>query len=157
MKETEKKRMLTAIALRKQLDILLSRESDLKVILMGDFNDEPTNRSVLSGLSASGQRRNIAMGDYYNLCYDLHNIEGSGTYAYRGKWNMLDQVIISHSLVNQKKGLSTSWEGVHILIAEDMLYESEKYEKSLPSATYGGPQYFGGPSDHLPLYVVFTY
>ncbi len=47
--------MLSAISLRKQLDLLLSRESDLSVIIMGDFNDEPTNRSITNGLSASGK------------------------------------------------------------------------------------------------------
>ncbi len=44
-----------------------------------------------------------------------------------------------------------------ILKEEWMLYESEKYGEMLPSATYGGPEYYGGPSDHLPVYVVFTY
>ncbi len=38
-----------------------------------------------------------------------------------------------------------------------MLYKSEKYGDMLPSSTYGGPEYYGGPSDHLPVYVVFTY
>lgn len=155
--ETARQRMYTAITLRKQLDILLGRESGFRVILMGDFNDEPTNRSISNGLSASGKRKNIMLGDYYNLFYDIHNMEGRGTYNYRGEWNMLDQVIISHNLLNQEKGLSTTFDGGAILKEEWMLYESEKYGSLLPSATYGGPQYFGGPSDHLPVYVVFTY
>ena len=154
---TEKQRMFTAISLRKQLDLLLSRESGFKVIIMGDFNDEPTNLSISNGLSASGKRMNIRMGDHYNLFYDLHNIEGQGTYNYKGQWNMLDQVIISYNLLNQKKGLSTNYEGGKILKEEWMLYQSEKYGKMLPSATYSGPEYFGGPSDHLPVYIVFTY
>ncbi|MEN8158327.1 MAG: endonuclease/exonuclease/phosphatase family protein [Bacteroidota bacterium] len=157
LKKTEKQRMFTAISLRKQLDILLSKESDFRVILMGDFNDEPTNRSITSGLSASGKRRNINMGDHFNLLYDLHNLHGAGTYGYKGAWNMLDQVIVSYNLINQKRGLSTTFEGGSILKEEWMLYESEKYGGKFPSATYGGPEYFGGPSDHLPVYVVFTY
>ncbi len=47
--ETERQRMFSAITLRKQLDMLLARESDFKVIIMGDFNDEPTNRSISQG------------------------------------------------------------------------------------------------------------
>ena len=156
-KETEKQRMFTAITLRKQLDILLSRESGFKVILMGDFNDEPTNRSIINGLSASGKRKNINLGDHYNLFYDLHNLHGEGTYNFKGQWNMLDQVIVSHNLLNQKKGLSTTFQSGSILKEEWMLYDSEKYGEKLPSATYGGPEYYGGASDHLPVYVVFTY
>jgi len=154
---TEKQRMFTAITLRKELDMLLSRNAEFKVILMGDFNDEPTNQSMSNGLSASGKRRNIRMGDYYNLFYDLHNTEGLGTYNYKGQWNMLDQIIVSHKLLNQKKGLSTTYTSGAILKEEWMLYQSEKYGEMLPSATYGGPEYFGGPSDHLPVYLIFTY
>jgi predicted extracellular nuclease len=149
--------MFSAITLRKQMDLLMSRESDFKVIVMGDFNDEPTNRSLTNGLSALNKRRNIQMGDYYNLFYDLHNIEGKGTYNYLGNWNMLDQVIVSYNLLDQEKGLTTGYESGVILKEDWMLYESEKYGESLPSATYGGAEYFGGPSDHLPIYVVFTW
>jgi predicted extracellular nuclease len=155
--ETEKKRMFTAITLRKKLDLLLSQESNVRVIIMGDFNDEPTNRSITNGLSASGKRKNINLGDQYNLFYDLHNLKDEGTYNYQGQWNMLDQVIISYNLIGQKKGLSTTFDSGSILKEEWMLYENEKEGVKLPSATYTGTQYFGGPSDHLPVYVVFTY
>lgn len=157
LEETEKQRMFTAITLRKQLDMLLAKGSDHKVIVMGDLNDEPTNRSITSGLAATGKRKNIYFGDHYNLFYDKHNQENLGTYAYKGNWNMLDQVIVSYNLLNQSKGLSTTFEGGRILKEEWMLYQSEKYEDMLPSSTYGGPEYFGGPADHLPVYVVFTY
>lgn len=155
--ETERKRMFSAMTLRKQLDLLLSRESRFKVIVMGDFNDEPTNRSITNGLSAANKRKNIQMGDHYNLFYDLHNQEGEGTYNYQGSWNMLDQIIVSYNLLNQGRGLSTGFDGGRILKEEWMLYDSEKYGEKLPSSTYGGPEYFGGPADHLPIYVVFTW
>ena len=156
-RETARQRMFSAITLRKQLDMLMARESDFKVVAMGDFNDEPTNRSITNGLSALNKRRNIQMGDYYNLFYDLHNMEGQGTYNYRGNWNMLDQIIVSYNLIEQEKGLSTAYGSGVILKEEWMLYPSEKYGENLPSATYGGPEYYGGPSDHLPIYVKFTW
>lgn len=156
-KETERQRMFSAITLRKQLDLLLSRESNYKVIIMGDFNDEPTNRSLTNGLSASNKRKNIAFGDHYNLFYDMHNIQGEGTYQFQGSWNMLDQVLVSYNLLNQERGLSTGYDGGHVLREDWMMYESETYGEKLPSATFGGPHYYGGPSDHLPVYVVFTW
>jgi len=154
---TERQRMFSAITLRKQLDMLMARESDFKVILLGDFNDEPTNRSISQGLSALNKRKNIQLGDYYNLFYDLHNIQGEGTYNYQGTWNMLDQIIVSYSLLNQERGLRTGFDSGRILKEEWMLFTSEKYGEKLPSATYGGPEYYGGPSDHLPIYVEFTW
>jgi predicted extracellular nuclease len=157
VRETEPRRMYSAITLRKQLDMLLAREPGFKAILLGDFNDEPTNNSINKGLSATNKRKNIGMGEYYNLYYDLHNAGNRGTYNFQGTWNMLDQVIVTYNLVNRDKGLTTGFDGGKILQEEFMLYQSETYGSSLPSATYGGPQYYGGPSDHLPVYVEFTW
>jgi hypothetical protein len=157
VRETERQRMFSAITLRKQLDLLMARESDFKVIIMGDFNDEPTNRSMINGLSALNKRYNIEMGDHYNLFYDLHNAGGEGSYNYRGSWNMLDQIIVSYNLLNQERGLTTGFESGQILKEEWMLFHSEQYGENLPSATYRGTEYYGGPSDHLPIYVEFTW
>ena len=155
--ETERQRMFSAITLRRQLDMLLSRESNFKVIIMGDFNDEPTNRSITNGLSATNKRKNISLGDHYNLFYDLHNIGNEGTYNFRGNWNLLDQIIVSYNLLNQKRGLSAGFDSGKILHEEWMMFDSEQFGIKLPSATYGGLDYYGGPSDHLPVYVVFTW
>jgi predicted extracellular nuclease len=155
--KTERQRMFSAITLRRQLDQLLSRESDYKVIIMGDFNDEPSNKSIHDALHASNKRKNIGIGDQYNLFYDLHNIQDKGTYNYKGVWNMLDQIIVSYNLIDQKKGLSTGFDSGKILEEEWMFYVNEQYGDKRPSSTYGGPNYYGGPSDHLPIYVVFTY
>lgn len=153
--ETRQKRMYAAMSLRREMDRLQGTESDPRIIIMGDFNDEPTNASVAQGLSAGNKRKNIRMGEHYNLFYDLHNIENKGSYCHKGQWNMLDQIIVSYNLIEQSRGLSTSWDGARIFKEEWMLYESEQYGDWLPSASYGGPNYYGGPSDHLPVYVQF--
>ena len=149
--------MYSAMTLRRQVDLLAAMEPDIRVIVMGDFNDEPTNRSMTEGLSALNKRRNMGPGDYYNLFYDLHNMEGKGTYNYRGTWNMLDQIIVSYGLLEQSGGLSAGFESGRIFKEDWILYESERYGEKLPSATYGGPEYYGGPADHLPVYAEFTW
>jgi hypothetical protein len=154
---TARQRMYSAMTLRGQLDLVMAGDSDARLIVMGDFNDEPTNRSITEGLSALNKRRNMEPGDYYNLFYDLHNLEGKGTYNYRGSWNMLDQIIVSYNLLNQSGGLSAGFDSGRILKEDWMLYLSERYGEKLPSSTYGGPEYYGGPGDHLPVYVEFTW
>jgi predicted extracellular nuclease len=155
--ETERQRIAAASTLQKQLDLLSSTESESRVIIMGDFNDEPTNQSIIHGLSALNKRKNIHPGDFYNLFYDTHNLERKGTYNYRGTWNMLDQFIVSYNMLNQESGLTTGFEQGKIFSEEWMMYDNEKYGEKLPSSTYGGPNYYGGPSDHLPIYVTFTW
>jgi len=152
-RETEPKRMYCAVALRKSIDLLLSRDSKARIVIMGDFNDEPTNRSIMSVLQASNKRKNISVGEFYNLMYDKHNLSSEGSYNYRGSWNMLDQIIISHNLINVKSGLGCSFDSGKVFKEDWMMYTSKDGDVS-PNRMYGGDIYFGGVSDHLPVTLV---
>ena len=152
-KVTEPKRMYCAVALRRSIDLLLSREASARIIIMGDFNDEPTNRSLMSVLQASNKRKNISVGEFYNLMYDKHNLGLEGSYLFQGNWNMLDNIIVSHSLLNVKGSYGCKYDSGQIFKADWLLYKAQNGELS-PNRTYGGDQYFGGISDHLPVYVV---
>jgi hypothetical protein len=59
--------------------------------------------------------------------------------------------------LNQDKGLSAGYESGKVLKEEWMLYNDEKQNIKVPNRTYGGNNYFGGISDHLPVYVTFTW
>lgn len=157
VKETEHLRVYAGIALRRELDRLLSSSASPRVIIMGDFNDEPTNTSIFDVLHAANKRLNISLNDAYNLFYDIHNLGLGGSYNYRGTWQMYDQIIISYALLNQQNGLSTTFDGGKILKEEWMLYNDERNNVKVPNRTYGGDNYYGGISDHFPLYVTFSY
>ncbi len=152
-RETEPKRMYCAVTLRRSVDLLLSRDSRARIVIMGDFNDEPTNRSLMSVLQASNKRKNISVGEFYNLMYDKHNLTPQGTYFYQGNWNMLDHLIVSHSLLNVKSGYGCTYDSGQILREEWMLFKAKNGDLS-PNRTYGGPNYYGGISDHLPVFLV---
>jgi predicted extracellular nuclease len=154
-KESEPKRMYSAVSLRRKLDLILSSESNPRMVIMGDFNDEPTNRSMLNILLAGNKQKNIGPGDLYNLYYDKHNILDMGTYYYRGTWNMLDHIVCSYNLINQAGFYSCGYNEGKIFSEDWMLYENDEGEK-VPSRSFGGPVYYGGISDHLPVYVSFT-
>ncbi len=152
-KESEPKRLYCAVTLRKAVDLLMNREPEAKIIIMGDFNDEPTNRSVYEMLLANNKRKNTRERELYNLMYDAHNIRNEGSYNFRGNWNMLDQIIVSRSVLTDRKGLHAGYEDGRILKAEFMLYHDENKQQYVPGRTYGGSEYYGGISDHLPVYV----
>jgi len=155
-KETEPKRIYAAIALRKEVDALMNREPRAKILIMGDFNDEPTNRSIYEMLIANNKRKNASDRELYNLMYDLHNIDNTGTYFYRGTWNMLDQLIVSQSLLRDRSGYHTDFNGGKILKEQWMLYQDQQFKEYVPNRTYSGPEYYGGISDHFPVYVTFV-
>ncbi len=154
MAVTANKRNYSAVVLRKAVDSILNFESKAKIVILGDFNDEPTNRSIHQILQANNKRKNRSQRDLYNLMYDMHNLNDLGSYHYSGSWNMLDQIIISQSLLDTKQGYFTDFEGGEIFNEEWILYNNSKAGTWTPNKTYGGNTYFGGISDHLPVYVV---
>jgi hypothetical protein len=145
----ENMRIGAAIALRKNIDEILNFERNAKIIIMGTFYDEPTNRSLLTALNATNKRKNLTHRDLYNLFYDAHNINNQGTCILNNTWQMWDQIIVSSSLLN-KQG------DYYIEPGAGMIYLSEdiKEENSKLVSTYRGDEYTGGISSHLPVYCI---
>jgi len=156
LQATENKRIFSAVILRKMVDSIISFDPGSHIVIMGDFNDEPTNISIHHFLQANNKRKNTGSRDLYNLYYDLHNLQDAGTYHFQGSWNMLDQIIVSQSLLNNT-GYSTTYDGGKIYKEDFLLYDNPKANARIPDKTYGGDTYFGGISDHLPIFVVFEW
>lgn len=146
--ETEARRIQAASTLKTQVNILLKKDPEAQIIIMGDFNDYPDNRSLTTSLGAVEHDSPMEQ-ELINLAFDLH-ASGKGTYNYQGDWGMLDQVIISDALI-KADGIQVM-EGTLDVFQEDfMMYYDKKYKEYYPNKTYGGDRYFGGYSDHLPL------
>lgn len=151
-KESEHKRILAAKTLKNKSDSILSIDPDANIIFMGDFNDYPTNTSIVEILEAKSIDKSSG-NEFVNLVAPQH-AEGRGTHNYRGKWGVLDQIMISPSL---KEGTTIGIKDIeaHILYEDFLLYEHPSGDKS-PSKTYGGPNYYGGYSDHLAIYTFLS-
>ena len=152
-KKSEYKRVKAATILRAKVDKILAEDALAKIIIMGDFNDYPTNKSVYEILRAKDTPV-FENNNLFNMAYKLEKAD-KGTYNYRGDWGMLDQLIISKGLYNSEKGVEVSYDQCNILDKAWMLYTDKKYGDKKPSKTYGGPNYYGGYSDHLPIYSRF--
>jgi len=136
---SEPKRVYVAQQLRKYTEKILAKNPDANIISMGDFNDESDNKSL-----------SVELGDSFHNCMAALDRAGKGTYNYRGDWNMIDHILVSKAL-QEGRGNLTANEGV-IFQEEWMMFQSKKYGAT-PNRTYGGPNYYGGFSDHLPIYV----
>ena len=145
----ENYRMGAAIALRKKIDEILNFERNARIIIMGTFFDEPTQRSLYSVLNAGNKRRNISNRDLYNLYYDRHNIDGLGTTRINGMWQMWDQIILSSSLVNSSRDWHCEYGSAGIFFPEDV-----EEDISRLGSTYEGNEYSGKTSAHLPVFCV---
>ena len=130
---------------------MLSRNPKAYILIEGDLNDEPNNQSVASVLNAQKPGDKIYSQKLYNLLYKKFE-KGEGTIYYKD-WDVFDQIIVSGNFLNKgKKGLQINEKDVHIFKPEWMLYKNKKGEW-VPNRTESGGKYFGGYSDHLPVYV----
>lgn len=154
--ESEERRMFVASVLRTKVDSLFSIYQNPNIIIMGDFNDYPTNRSMLETLQAYPLPAFPSERELYNLTHDLHT-KGKGTHKYAGEWGMLDQIIVSGSLINPEKPIFTSQQDIYIFDADFLLETDEKHLGKKPFRTYTGMKYTGGFSDHLPIYLDLWY
>ena len=130
--KTEPYRLLAARTLRHTVDSLMQVRQHPYLIIMGDFNDYPSNKSMKKVLCGKG--------DLVNLMEGMKK----GTYRYRGEWGIYDQFIVSRNVLAKKKN-------VQILRHPFLLEEDEKYGGDKPFRTYNGMKYVGGYSDHLPI------
>lgn len=144
------KRADFAARLRSACDSIMQTNPASKILIMGDFNDFPYDESISVVLGASPEWENVSQSGLYNLMGHLQKA-GQGSYKYQGEWNMLDQIMVSASMLNEN-GISVSGEA-GIFSAPFLLEADKRYFGQKPYRTYLGPRYLGGFSDHLPVFV----
>ncbi len=141
----EKSRQDIASMIRNKVDSITDRNPNSKIIIAGDFNCTPDDKVVRDFLKSSDTIKSlINMSDSLSFC-------GSGTYRYMGSWEMIDQVIVSRSLIFSENGLTTKRNQLRIFDADFLMQKDTKYPGFSPYPTYRGYKYLGGFSDHLPV------
>lgn len=149
--QTEPERIVCAQTLKNEIDSIRSINPNSKILAVGDLNDEPTNKSVFETLKANNTNE---PGTLTNLMLPFSK-KGLGSHSYRGNWSALDQIIISNNLISFKKGYHVLNSEAHIFSADWITFTNKNGQKS-PNRTYGGSNYYGGYSDHYPVYVILT-
>lgn len=148
LEQTEPKRMAVAQLLKSKIDSVQKVNSKANILVMGDMNDEPSNKSLSEVLAAkSPDVKNAAL---VNLMYPIH-ANKKGSYNYRGTWNMLDNIVVSAGLLDNEGFQCVDKHG-YVFREKWMEYE-DKNNGVTPNRTYGGPNYYGGVSDHFPVFI----
>jgi hypothetical protein len=151
--KTEGHRFTVAQRLSSAIDSLIKTSTNAKIIILGDFNDEPEDESLRVRLKANTNLRNPASGKLYNLSSVPAEGNFKGTVKFRGQWNLFDQVIVSGSLLTARRGLFVMPGGYRIFGPSFLLTPDDQFNGYKPYRTYNGYKYQGGFSDHLPVYI----
>ena len=145
---------MAAGALGRQIaDSVLNSRPNAKFVYMGDLNDNPTSKCIMSEMKTKTKPENLLPTDLYNPMWKLFR-DGYGSYAYRDSWEMLDNIIISAGLVNAAPG-TYKFRSANIFRKDFMFTKTGSY-MDYPFRTFAGGNYQGGYSDHLPVYIVLT-
>jgi predicted extracellular nuclease len=147
--ESEPNRFIAAQTLKSVTDSLFSENSKSKIVIMGDFNDYPHNRSLTHILGASQTWDTIFNGELYNLCAQFEKSEDMGSHKFEGKWGMLDHFIVSGSLLDSSSSSFTKKESIRIC-KEPFLLKNDKTGRT-PKRCFLGTFFANGFSDHLPI------
>ncbi len=148
--KSEPRRILAATSCRALVDSILYSSPSKNIVVMGDFNDYPTDISMTSFLRASLDSQAVREEPtslLYNCMAEWNADTTRGTYLYRGQWNVLDHFAISSNLLGA--GVMR-FQGVDIYDRKFLKEKSGPYAGA-PWPTYGGRKYLGGYSDHFPI------
>lgn len=146
---TDPKRMKAATTLRSTVDSIFASVPSANIIITGDFNDHPEDKSIIEGLQAKHKQEDINQNTLFNLMHEKMHKEG--THKFQGEWGILDMWIVSDGLMNGTNKLEIAEDGATIFNAPWLLMDETVHLGKRPFRTYQGPKYIGGYSDHMPI------
>ena len=152
---SEPNREAAAKAVRKVVEEIQAVDSQAAIILMGDFNDNPSDKVPTTTLSAlpytSGSFDDLQL---YNLCWDGLPFEDKeiGSYFHNGEWDMLDQIIVSGALLNGNLSVR-AMPKAEVYHPKWISKFDRRTGEMIPRRTYVGAFYQGGVSDHFPIFM----
>lgn len=157
-KESEPYRLKAAHRLKQTADSIISLRQYPQLLIMGDFNDYPHNRSIKKIIQAEALvPGNTPRNDqlYHLLARKVQKEKNYGSYKYQGEWGLLDHLIVSGNLLKPDAPLTTSEAHAGVARLPFLLVPDKRFGGVQPFRTYIGPRYEGGISDHLPVWAEF--
>lgn len=143
-----------AAALSKHIaDSIWAQRPNEGVIVMGDLNDDPFDKSCAKVLGGAKKEKGVQRHGFFNPFWSLLD-QGIGTLAYNSSWNLFDQIIVSGTLLESNSGAA----GLHFTRALvnnfDFLKDTEGTRQGYPRRTFASGMYLNGFSDHFPTEIL---
>ncbi len=127
-------------------DSLRNLTPQRRVVVMGDLNASPSDAVMRRTFGQRG--RDGVTTDKW-----LMPIEGAGSYAYRGRWMLYDNIIVDATTIQEGEKLSGG-----VFVRNYLIEPSSSGEEraGYPKRTFSEGSYNNGTSDHLPVFLNWT-
>lgn len=147
------KRNAAATLLKNEMDTLRSKNPNIKLIAMGDFNDDPISPSFKNHLKAVGNEKELNEEyPYFNPMYKMYK-KGVATLAYQDAPNLFDQIIYSKNLISEQASNEYSIYKTDVFAPAYLINKQGNY-KGYPFRSWNGDQFTNGYSDHFPVFTI---
>ena len=157
---SEYKRIRAAQCARDAADSVMRQFPDAKIVIMGDLNDDPVNKSLYEVLGAKGKTTEVENTGFFNPYHEMFK-KGHGTLAYNDAWNLFDNIVVNGNLLHGRgnglklvKGSGAKYYG-NIFDRSFLRQQSGQY-KNYPLRTYVSNAFQDGYSDHFPVYIYIS-
>ncbi|MBP3822559.1 MAG: endonuclease/exonuclease/phosphatase family protein [Bacteroidaceae bacterium] len=138
-------------------DSILKANPAMKVLVMGDMNDDPFDASMAKCLKARRKIEDATEGQMYNPFWQIL-LDGHGTLSYQGGWNLFDQIVMTPNCLDVKG--KKDYDSLTFFEAKiqrfPYLLQSEGKYKGTPKRTHAAGVWLDGYSDHLPVVTYFV-
>ena len=137
---------------------MMEKYPGIKVVVMGDMNDNPTDISMSEYLHGKEDPAEVGHEDFFSPFLSMLK-KGYGSIAYRGDWNIYDIIMVNETLLNAPDGglkiRQIGKKGNYGVVFKRpfMITKNGQY-KGYPFRTFSNGSFIGGYSDHFPTFIV---
>lgn len=146
LEESKPKRAIAAQTVKNRVDEILKENPNATIILTGDFNDDPFDESLSKIMNATDDQSQ----DVFNAMYNYKKDKAYGSLMYKGLWNHFDLFLLSKSVLDKKSKIQWILGSEEVFYRPWLMQKYGKYKDNLLRC-YGGKNFLGGYSDHLPV------
>lgn len=147
------KRRMILENLRKRCNAMIADDASANIMIMGDFNDTPTNEVLRVTMETRANKNEVKTNSFYNPMVKMMSYS-SGSLVHKKQWMLFDQMLFSQGFISDNKTISHVLTGI---FSPDFLKNNAVKMGGAPYRTFVGSKYLGGYSDHFPIYTIIKY
>ena len=156
---SEPKRMIAAEVLKGKVDSISKLNLQAKIIISGDFNDDPIDKSISEILEAKNKLIDTTSFFLFNTSDSIYHQKELGTHKFRDHWSVFDQMIISSTLFKKSDSEGFFYQNFSSAVHHKkwLLTYDDQFTGNKPFRTFYGNEYLGGYSDHFGVSILLEY
>ena len=133
----------------------------IKIVAMGDMNDNPTDDSMAKYLHGQERLENVTPTEFFSPYISMLKA-GYGSLCYQGVWSIYDLELVNYNLAHAPNGglkiqpvtKNHGKEYYGVVFKRPWMTTQKGQYKGYPFRTFSNGAFVGGYSDHYPTYIV---